>query len=88
MKKYILDGKEFTTRDRAYKYMARVLGFNEFFGSNLDALEDSLWDLSGSEIDLVRARLVPRNLGDYGLSILDVLADGQKKYDINLNIYW
>lgn len=89
MKIYKLDGNEFNTRDDAYEYMAKELNLPEYFGNNLDALWDSLSMLDETEeIQIVNAREIPRQLGDYGLNILDVFGDLEEVDGINIKIYW
>lgn len=87
MKRYIIDGNEFVTRESGYNYLTKVFGFSESFGNNLDALWDELTELEDVEIVIENAREIPRLLEDYGLKILDVFGD---LYDegIELKIYW
>lgn len=87
MKRYIIDGNEFVTRESGYNHLTKVFGFSESFGNNLDALWDELTELEDVEIVIENAREIPRLLEDYGLKILDVFGD---LYDegIELKIYW
>lgn len=75
MKKYKLDGKNFKSRKGIYDYMEGVFEFPEYFGKNLDALWDLLSFEKDLRIEIENAREIPRNLGDYGLNILDVFGD-------------
>ncbi|EGY80451.1 barstar family protein [Peptoniphilus indolicus] len=87
MKKYIVDGNEFATRESAYNHLTKVFGFSDSFGNNLDALWDELTDLEDVVIEIKNAREIPRALEEYGLKILDVFGD---LYDegIEVKIYW
>lgn len=45
MRRYILDGSKMATLDGAYAEIASKLSFPDYFGRNLDALEECLQDL-------------------------------------------
>ncbi|MDO5028840.1 MAG: barstar family protein [Bacillota bacterium] len=75
MEKFILQGNEFVNREKSYKHMNQVFDFPQDFGNNLDALWDILSLDQSLEIQINDARQIPRNLGDYGLNILDVFGD-------------
>lgn len=88
MKKCILRGEEFVDRDKAYEHMDEVFKFPQSFGDNLDALWDVLSMEENLDVEIVDARLIPRNLGDYGLNILDVFGDLGKMNDNNIEMRW
>ncbi len=88
MKKCILMGEKFLNRDKAYEHMDEVFNFPQSFGDNLDALWDVLSMEENLDVEIVDARLIPRNLGDYGLNILDVFGDLGKMNDNNIKIIW
>lgn len=88
MKKCILMGEDFVNRDKAYKHMDEVFNFPQSFGDNLDALWDVLSMEENLDVEIVDARLIPRNLGDYGLNILDVFGDLGKMNDNKIKIIW
>ena len=46
MKKLTLDFKKFMTPGEAHEYIAKKLGFPEYYGKNLDALYDCLTDIT------------------------------------------
>ena len=50
MRKYILDCSKMTDPKSAHEYIARVLGFPDYYGKNLDALYDCLTDMGDCEI--------------------------------------
>lgn len=49
MATYILDGNNLTTLDRAYDEFERVFDLPDYFGRNLDALEECLADMAEAE---------------------------------------
>lgn len=88
MKRYVLDGANFTGRTKAYDYMKKTLEFSDYFGNNLDALWDSVGDIKDAEIVIENARMIYRNLGEYGLKILDVFEDLKEKEHLQIKITW
>ncbi len=70
MKNYVLDFKGVRTRRGAHRYMAKALGFPEYYGKNLDALYDCLGEMSDVSVEI-------RNigLGVYGQKILKAFQD-------------
>lgn len=87
MKKYILDGNEFKTKNESYEYIKQVLELPEYVGKNLDALWDALTDLNNCEIEIVNARRIPRLINEYGLKMLDVFGDLANEKS-NVSIKW
>ena len=69
---YLLDGKDMTSREKAYRVIERALGFPDWFGHNLDALADSLSDLPADKtaIVFVNTDTLTENLGSYAGKIL------------------
>ncbi len=46
MKVYILDASRFTSKSAAHEYIKDVLSFPDYYGKNLDALDDCLSEMS------------------------------------------
>lgn len=88
MKRFILMGEEFVDREKAYEHMDQVFQFPQSFGDNLDALWDILSMEENLDVEIVDARLIPRNLGDYGLNILDVFGDLSEMNDNKIELKW
>lgn len=88
MKRFILMGEEFVDREKAYEHMDQVFKFPQSFGNNLDALWDILSMEENLDVEIVDARLIPRNLGDYGLNILDVFGDLSLMNDNKIELKW
>lgn len=55
---YFLDGTEMKTVAEAHGYLAKALGFPEYYGKNLDALYDCLTDMAKAEIFLTSSEQV------------------------------
>lgn len=81
-------GEEFVDREKAYEHMDQVFQFPQSFGDNLDALWDILSMEENLDVEIVDARLIPRNLGDYGLNILDVFGDLSEMNDNKIELKW
>ncbi len=68
---YLLDGKDMTDRRSAYRVIARTLRFPDWFGRNLDALADCLWELpEDAAVIFVNTAILKENLGSYGERLL------------------
>ena len=73
---YLLDGKDMTTREEAFRVIAREMAFPEWFGNNLDALYDCLSERSSDNaVIFVNTAIAEENLGDYAGKILDCFRD-------------
>lgn len=70
MNKIILDGAKMTEKAAAHEYIAEVMSFPEWYGSNLDALWDMLSTCDGGEIVLVNAAAMLTALKTYGCRLL------------------
>lgn len=88
MKRYVLCGKHFQDRESAYLYMKKIFGFPDYMGHNLDALWDVLMEEPDRDIEIDQARLVVRQMGEYGVALLDLFGDLQAIEGFNIHIYW
>lgn len=52
MRRYILDGNNFTGVESFYKEVSRVFSLPDYFGNNLDALYDVLTDI-GEPVEVI-----------------------------------
>ncbi len=76
MKRIELDGGQMRTREEAHAYMARELGFADYYGGNLDALWDELSTISEPCLITIRhADSVREQLGAYGDRLLDTFVE-------------
>ncbi len=88
MNRYVLEGSAFTSREAAYHYIDQVFNLDTSTEHHLDALWDVLYEKCGAEIEIDDARDIPRQLGSYGLRLLDVFGDLQREEGFNVHIYW
>ncbi|MCQ2502835.1 MAG: barstar family protein [Saccharofermentans sp.] len=85
MRVYLLDGKDMTDRETAYKAISEELSFPEWFGNNLDALYDCLTDLTEDNmIIFVNTSLLEEALGEYGEAILVCFRDASEECGFTL----
>ncbi len=91
----ILEGKKATTLEDFYEHIAQQLEFPDYFGKNLDALDEMLNDLNWLEQNAVIIEfkdfdefLEEENLDTKAmiLSLLDQAADDQKTADDGTHI--
>lgn len=76
MKKIILDGTEMTSRKSLHEYLAGTLSFPDYYGKNLDALNDCLREFcNGCELEIKNADIMKKELGSYAHSVLSVFSD-------------
>ena len=72
----LLNGRKFTTRERAHTILKEQFQLDDYYGKNLDAL----WDLLSEKtvptvILLVNSEDLERHLGDYGRDLIELLKD-------------
>ncbi|NLI54080.1 MAG: barstar family protein [Clostridiales bacterium] len=69
-----LNAKRMTTRDEAHAHLSRRLRLPEWYGRNLDALNDCLGEIGAPTHLTVRyAPALEESLGEYGAKLLGVL---------------
>jgi RNAse (barnase) inhibitor barstar len=81
----VCDASEWHTRSEALAAIARQLEFPEYFGGNLDALNDCLGDLpvadgSGRAVVLKRYDKAVAHLGSFASDLLDVFATQSRRH--------
>ncbi len=74
---HLLDGKDVTSRESAYRLIERTMGFPDWFGHNLDALADSLSELDPDEdaVVFVNTGALTARLGPYAGKMLACFRD-------------
>lgn len=80
MRQYIFDGSQMGTLEEAYTHIARVLNFPEYFGRNLDALEECLKDVTEREGQVgitIHQASHPQSLPEWP-SLLAILSANEK----------
>ena len=70
----VLDARRMNTRDKAHVYLAAKCGFPAWYGANLDAAYDLLSAAGDMRIILKYPGALEKNLGAYGLQLLEVFA--------------
>lgn len=65
-----VDTRKLTTKEKSHEYLAKQLGFPEYYGKNLDALHDCLTDIKESIVFYHTAKA-----GAYFNEIIPVLED-------------
>ncbi len=77
----VLDGKKMTSREETHIYIAKTLGFPEYYGGNLDALADCLAQLAkGTTIVLTDDGDMRKNLSRYADMIINVFQNVSDEY--------
>ena len=80
MKLTILDGRKMTDRRSAHEYLAEVLALPDYYGHNLDALADCLWERDSDELILIRhAAKIRENLLGYGDTLIEILQNASQE---------
>lgn len=77
MNTYIINGAEMTSRESAWAEIRRVFDTPEWFGNNLDALNDILTGVNG-EIRFTHACRMLNSLEGYGCRMLQVFYDAAR----------
>ncbi len=80
----ILDCRELKDRTSSHEYLMDIMEFPEYYGKNLDALNDCLFEMRECDVILRAAKEVP--LTGYTAKILDVFEDAAKE-NCRLKIY-
>ena len=76
MQIFVLDGKDMTSKEEAYRVIGTTMAFPEWFGANLDALADCLGELpKETAIVFVNTAILNENVGEYAEKILDCFRD-------------
>lgn len=79
MRIFILDGNKMTERQSAYDHIQSTLLFPDYFGRNLDALEDCLSELGKDNIIIITNADAIRNaLGEYGSRMLEIFKENSR----------
>ena len=69
---YLIDGKDITSREKAYRVIEKTMCFPDWFGHNLDALADCLGELPANcAVVFVNTDTLAENLGAYADKMLN-----------------
>lgn len=69
-----IDCRAMTDRAAAHAHLRWALGLPTYYGANLDALYDCLWELPPCRIRVLHEGALAQ-LGDYGAALLQTLRD-------------
>lgn len=76
MRVIVLDGAQFTSKADAHEYIKNLLGFPEYYGKNLDALDDCLHELPRDiGVIIVNTAAARCALSDYADGIFEDFSD-------------
>ncbi len=78
-KRCTLDCEYFTGRKDAHEYISGKLGFPEYYGGNLDALNDCLTDMVPLTITLKNADKAEE--GSYAVTLINFFKRLEEKHD-------
>lgn len=79
-KRLTLNAKRMTTREQAHAHLKERLRLPDWYGNNLDALNDCLGEIGQPTRIIVRyAPALEEALGDYGVRIIRVLEQAAKE---------
>lgn len=74
--KLVLDGRRMTDKETLHQYLKEQLRFPDYYGCNLDALNDMLGEAEEPlELCLEYEQELLESLGDYGRAFVEVLQD-------------
>lgn len=79
-KEYVLDCNEMYERGIAHEYIAKTLGFPEYYGKNLDALFDCLTEMGESSILFINLSSL-EELGEYSGALIAVFEEAESVND-------
>jgi len=71
---YAIDCRRLTDKAAAHAYLKTVFAFPDYYGGNLDALYDCLWELPPCRIWMTHPWALAQ-LGDYGPKLLQTFID-------------
>jgi len=76
----ILDGTKMTSERAAHDHIAEMLGFPDYYGHNLDALADCLWEIPEDVcIILMDYDSMIKSLGRYGKKLVSVFEENAER---------
>jgi len=78
--KYILNGANMTSRENAHNELYHALKLPQFYGRNLDALNDVLSSIN-AEVEFQNVGDMLNSLGAYGCRMLQVIYNAAKDND-------
>lgn len=71
--KYVLDATCMQERREAHEYLKKVLNLPDYYGGNLDALYDCVYDMDRPEIEIINMTEADKDEDSYIRKVLFVL---------------
>ena len=79
MKTVRLDCRNMITKREAHEYIAKTLGFPDYYGKNLDALYDCLTEFCRDTLIVIRfSSCLKEQLGEYGENLLGIFTEAER----------
>ncbi|MCQ2427598.1 MAG: barstar family protein [Clostridia bacterium] len=76
----ILDGTKMTTECGAHDHIAEMLRFPDYYGHNLDALADCLWEVPKDVcVILMDSEAMLSALGKYGRRLISIFEENAER---------
>ncbi len=79
MRRIIIDAKDMPTPQALHQVLKEALNLPGWYGRNLDALKDCLWELGPVELCLLNAPLLSALPDAYGEKLFTLLEDAQEE---------
>ena len=80
MRPVLLDGTRMTSREAAHAHIAEKLELPVWYGKNLDALVDCLWEVPGDIcVILLEKNAMLKSLGGYGRKIISIFEQNAER---------
>ena len=87
MRSIELDGRDFDNRAKLHRVLKEALALPEYYGNNLDALNDCLAEMKDTTIVLRYPEAMLNSLGDYGRGLIAVFkAQAAERADFRFQI--
>lgn len=75
MNNVVLNGKDFTNKEKFHDIMKNNFELPSYYARNLDSLWDLLSEKNSLSILIINADMIQRNLGEYGKSVMKLFDD-------------
>jgi ribonuclease inhibitor len=82
MRTIVIDGNKMGSRKEVHAYLRESLSFQDYYGSNLDALHDCLGEIAEqTHIVICHYDELEKSLGKYAENLLRVITDAAAEND-------
>ncbi len=88
MKRITIDGRRLTSRKETHAYLQSRLGLREYYGHNLDALEEALrFSSEPLRLVLTHAEDARASLGEYADRLFNLLEELHRKGHLEIEYH-